>query len=227
VNVFLLNVGGRSVKTRPLFYADPRLDEHEEDHGPDRPPEKGIKGWAIARLRRLRDAWQHPHGGVAKFAHRAWDWLHSRTHPDEMLLARLRLARTIVLHHPSSMTDDDVYAAWTTFLRRGRKRHWLWFVVNAVISPLTLILGPLPGPNLVGYWFAYRAVHHWLILVGLRHARSQSLELSLRPTDAIENPPDDTPFEVMGIDEGDLRAFLARHGFRHEAGVENQQSTTP
>ncbi len=231
MKVFLLNVVGKSGKTRSLFYADPHLDEHEEGHASAHPPEKGLKGWAIARLRRLQDAWQHPNGRVWIWAHRIWDWLHSRTHPDEMLLARLRSARTIALHHPASIAAEKVHAAWNAFVRRGRKRHWFWFAVNLIISPLTVVLAPLPGPNLIGYWFAYRAVHHWLILVGLSHARRGSVEIVLDPTHELDQPivlRHESPqrcldqLSTLDLDQDAVRNFLVRHGFRHIGAVEVQ-----
>jgi Mitochondrial K+-H+ exchange-related len=227
VNVFLLNVQRKSGGTRPLFYAEPHPDGHEDGHDPDHPVEKGVKGWAVARLRRLRGVWDHSEGRAAKYAHRAWDWLHSRTNPDEALLARLRSARVIEIHHAPSITANEAQAAWTAFLARARIRHWLWFLLNLVISPLTVLLAPLPGPNLIGYWFAYRAVHHWLILIGLGRARGSALETELHPSTTLENHTNPTHLSALGLDPKGVRAFLARHGYRHGTGVEDQQSTTP
>lgn len=219
MKVYLLNVGPRSGEFRPLFFALPDPEGREAD----RRVEQGSRGWAVARLRRLRDTWHHSQGGASRFTRHAWDWLHRRTHPDETLLARLRSAKSIEVHHPPALTTEEVQAAWTAFLRRGRIRHWVWFLVNLAISPFTVLFMPLPGPNLIGYWFAYRAVHHWLILVGLGRARVRSVETAFHPTTPLEVAPDAIHCDALGIDPDAVRAFLARHGFRHEA----QESSTP
>jgi hypothetical protein len=104
------------------------------------------------------------------------------------LLARLRSADVIELHHPSAMDAAEAEAAWSTFLAVSRRRHWPWLVVNALVSPLTVLLAPLPGPNLVGYWFAYRAVHHLLILVGVRRVRAGRVTTRFRPAEALDRP---------------------------------------
>jgi hypothetical protein len=45
-------------------------------------------------------------------------------------------------------------------------------VGNILILPLSVLLAPLPGPNIIGYWFLYRAVCHVLALLGIRKARA-------------------------------------------------------
>ena len=223
MKVFLLNVSPTSGEYRPLFFAKPDPERPDSE----RLVEQGLRGWAVARFQRLRDAWHHSEGRTSRFTRNAWDWLHLRTHPDETLLAHLRSVQSIEVHHPPSMTAKDAQAAWTTFLNRGRTRHRFWFLVNLAVSPITVLLAPLPGPNLIGYWFAYRAVHHWLILVGLGHVRGRSVETVFHPTTELEKSPDTTHLGSLGIDPEAVRAFLARHGFHDEARVENQESTTP
>ena len=83
------------------------------------------------------------------------------THPDEAMLARLRSARRIDLYHPASRAGDEIHAIWRGYLSQQWWRHLLWFSFNGVVSvPTIVILWILPGPNLIGYWFAYRAIHH-------------------------------------------------------------------
>ncbi|MEJ7711591.1 MAG: hypothetical protein WKF84_17425 [Pyrinomonadaceae bacterium] len=38
------------------------------------------------------------------------------------------------------------------------------------MAPIPLVLAPVPGPNVIGYWFWYRAICHALALMGIRRA---------------------------------------------------------
>ena len=46
----------------------------------------------------------------------------------------------------------------------------------------------LPGPNLIGYWFAYRAIHHPLIVWGIRRVRRNAIPTELHPSRALDLP---------------------------------------
>jgi hypothetical protein len=52
-------------------------------------------------------------------------------------------------------------------LDRDRGRHRGWLIVHSLITAVT---GPglffVPGPNLVAYYFTFRAVGHWLSMRG-------------------------------------------------------------
>ena len=58
-------------------------------------PRRGGDGGAGSRARwhRFQRAWHESDAGVARWARRSWDWLHSMTHPDETMLVRLRSTR--------------------------------------------------------------------------------------------------------------------------------------
>jgi hypothetical protein len=118
----------------------------------------------------------------------SWDWLHSWTHPDEAMLARLWSARTVELCHPASRRGDLVRAIWMDYLRQQWRRHLVWLIVNAVIAPISVLFAILPGPNLIGYWFAYRAIHHSLVVWGIRRVRRDKIPTELHPTRALDLP---------------------------------------
>ena len=60
---------------------------------------------------------------------------------------------------------------------------------NGLVAPPALaMLWLLPGPNVIGYWFAYRAVHHALIVWGIRRVRRGRVELELRPVAELDRP---------------------------------------
>ena len=148
-----------------LFYSEgPDLT----DEGEATAPREGVRGWAERRYKSLQAVLTESESGVGLRVRRAWEWLQKRTAPDEPLLRSLRGARAIELLHPSSLNQDEVREHWECYLKNRKRRHTFWLVVNAIFSPVTVLLAPLPGPNVIGYWFVYRAVCHLLARLGIR-----------------------------------------------------------
>lgn len=204
LNVYLLTIAS----DQPVFHSEVIVLAESPVH-------TGLRGWAEGRLRRLEERWTHSRGAAARWGRAIWSWLHSRTHPDEPLLARLRSAGTITLHHPASMDADVAGDVWARFLDGGWRRHLPWFIVNTLVAPLTIVLVPIPGPNLIGYWVAYRAIHQLLILVGIRRVRRGRVETTFSSVEAL-NPPiaiDEPELAVaIGCDPSALREFLDQRG---------------
>jgi hypothetical protein len=64
------------------------------------------------------------------------------------------------------MTFDQVLTLIRRSLQRDYERHRRWLVVDTlgliVSVPVTLV----PGPNVLGFYFAFRVVGHWLSMRG-------------------------------------------------------------
>ena len=197
-------------RARTLFYADPAEDD---ETSPTEPPPQGFPARVKARLLALKSGWQHPKGRAARWGRRVWHWLHRFTHPDEELLARLRTAREVELHHSEALSAEEVNAAWAAFLASSRRRHWPWFLANLLVAPLSIVLAVLPGPNVIGYWFAYRALHHGLILRGLGKMRKGRVATILRPSGMLTPGvvPESAALEALGYDPNAVDEFLRRH----------------
>ena len=76
---------------------------------------------------------------------------------------------------------------------RGRRvRHLLGLALNLAISPLTVLLVPVPGPNVVGFWFVYRIVCHALALLGIRRASGPRVTTDFRPSEDLDVVPGET-----------------------------------
>jgi len=183
VKVYLLLVSDKEC----FFYSDEsEIDESREE---DPAPASGLRGWIQSRWHRFEKTFHEADAGVARWARRSWNWLHSLTHPDETMLARLRKTRRIELHHPASRKEDNVARNWQDYLARKWRRHVVFLSFNALIAPPALaLLWPLPGPNLIGYWFAYRAVHHWLIVRGIGKVRKGSVPTHYHAEAALDQP---------------------------------------
>ncbi len=177
---------------RLFFYSDDSEELHDDGHvvDSDATVHTGLVTWLHGRFLRFKSAWQHADKGALHWMRQAWDWLHSFTRPDESMLARLRPARRIDLHHPAARGGDEVRAAWRDYLNRQWWRHLLWMSVNGVIAPISVVLALLPGPNLIGYWFAYRAVHHSLVIWGIGRVLRNKIPIELHSLAELDVPID-------------------------------------
>ena len=185
MKIYLLSIDNR----RHFFYADESEADSEEDGGSEHPPTPaGLWGRLHERYRRLSLTWEHSESRIARWTRRTWDWLHSWSHPDESMLVRLRSARRIDLHHPASRPADQVRALWADYLNHRWWRHLLWMSLNTLIAPFAGLLAILPGPNVIGYWFAYRAIHHTLIVWGIRRVRRARIPIELHARASLDRP---------------------------------------
>lgn len=179
MKIYLLNLDDE----RCVFYSEgPETVAESESVAP---PRGGLRGWAERRYKSLQAVLTESEKGVGLRVRRIWEWLQKRIPPDEPMLRSLRGVRAIVLHHPLAFTEEETRTLWTAYLKSRQGRHMFWFVINATVSPLTLLLAPLPGPNVIGYWFVYRASCHLLARLGARNARSENVTSELLSTDAL------------------------------------------
>ena len=186
MNIYLLSID----HTRFFFFSDESEASHdlEDADDPSKPPPAGVYGWIRARTKRFKSAWKHADSGALLWMRRSWDWLHTWEHPDEAMLARLWSDRRIDLHHPSARSADDVRTIWADYLKRQGRRHLVWLIVNGLIAPIAALFAILPGPNLIGYWFAYRAIHHSLVVWGIRRVQRNRIATELHPIAALDLP---------------------------------------
>jgi hypothetical protein len=217
VKVYLV----RTSDGKQLFYAE-RPDESAHPH----PTHGGVRGWLERKAAALRTAWEHSEGWLANAFRRIWHWLQKFIPVDEAMIVRMRSAPAIEVHHPTSVSEEEVRALWQTYLAGRQRWHFPWLVIDALISPMTIVLAPLPGPNVVGYWFGYRAIRHLLAVLGLRRARSGRVVTTFHPHGPLDHPIGDdahawTRRTDLDVDADELKAFLER-GSMHpvEAGPE-------
>jgi hypothetical protein len=165
VKVYLL----RFDDGRCLFYSDgPEIPL--EDESVAIPARGGVRGWAERKYQSLQTTLSSAESGVGLRMRHAWEWLQQRTSPDETLLRALRNVKMIHLYHPSTLDAEEARARWTNYLKGRGRHHTIRLVLNALVTPLTVLLAPIPGPNIIGYWFLYRAVCHLLARRGARSA---------------------------------------------------------
>jgi hypothetical protein len=187
VKIYLLSIDRR----RFFFYADESEppDDRPEGGAPAGERPTGLRGWFSDRWHRIQSVWDHSEARAVLWTRRAWDWMHSWVHPDESMLSRLRSARRIELHHSSARDPGQVRKLWGEYLNHRWWRHILWMSANGLVAPPALAtLWLLPGPNVIGYWFAYRAIHHALIVCGIYRVRYGRVEVVMCPTAELDRP---------------------------------------
>ncbi len=108
-------------------------------------------------------------GWTRRFGH--WILGHvAETIAEQRLLWHLRRQADATLVHPDALTEAAARDLLRRTLARDRERHRFWLIVDAALVAVT---GPLfffvPGPNLVAYYFVFRAVGHYFAWSGARH----------------------------------------------------------
>lgn len=87
---------------------------------------------------------------------------------EQRLLWHLRRQTIAHLHHPTDMSDGPALTVLRRQLKRDFDRHRFWLVIDSLLFVASGLLVLLPGPNVVGYYFAFRMVAHFLSLRGAR-----------------------------------------------------------
>lgn len=97
------------------------------------------------------------------------------------LLWRLRKVTEATLVHPDTIAGPAALAVARAEFAVDFARHRRWLVIDGLITAVT---GPLfffvPGPNIVSWYFSFRAVGHYFSMRGARQALS-SVTFTTRP----------------------------------------------
>jgi hypothetical protein len=103
---------------------------------------------------------------------------------EQRLLWRLRHVDQTTAIFPHDLDAGQAHDRIRKMLARDRDRHRLWMVVNAILFIGSGLLMPLPGPNVVAYYFAFRLVGHFLSLRGAGQGLA-GVKWTLQPSDAL------------------------------------------
>ncbi len=88
---------------------------------------------------------------------------------EQRLLWHLRSQHEATIWFPDDLTAQDATACLRAMLRADADRHLRWMLIDSVGLAVSVLLVPIPGPNLVLYYFAFRTVGHYLSMHGARH----------------------------------------------------------
>ncbi len=135
-------------------------------------------GFWARRLDRLRARWtravqeaaeRRPTGLWAKWRSRLISSIDESIEAQRALWA-LRDRATATLEHPPELTSDEAAAALRLLLADARRHHGRWFAGDSLLLAASGLLMPLPGPNLIAYYFGFRVIGHYLSWRGARQA---------------------------------------------------------
>lgn len=101
---------------------------------------------------------------------------------EQRLLWHLRHEPAVRLVHPDDLSGSRSVEIARALLSADFSKHRRWCVIDGLIAAIT---GPafffVPGPNIVSWYFAFRAVGHYLSLRGADRGRSMTWDLQPTP----------------------------------------------
>lgn len=139
------------------------------------PPPEGIIGRLRHRFRAiLHAAEEHHHRAGERVRAATWmgrlqdrllAWAAERI-AEQRLLWNLRGCVEARAMHPDDMSFEQAQTLIHRILQRDHDRHKVWLLVDSLGLIASGVLVLVPGPNLLGYYFAFRVVGHWLSMRG-------------------------------------------------------------
>jgi hypothetical protein len=157
---------------------------------PDDPADAGLDAPRQGVMRRVNRRFRETLVEAERERHRAWDpgaarpslvsrvksrllrWV-AEAIAEQRLLWQLRRRTDATLVHPDDLTGAQAEQLLRRSLQRDWERHRFWMIVDLPGGIASIFLTPLPGPNVVGYYFLFRVVGHFLSLRGARQGLSR------------------------------------------------------
>ena len=102
----------------------------------------------------------------------------------QRLLWALRQETAANLVFPADMRADEADDCARRLLQRDADRHRWWLAIDSLLLILSALLILLPGPNLIGYYFAFRVVGHYLSWRGARNGLD-AVQWSCAPSEPL------------------------------------------
>jgi len=141
------------------------------------------------------------------------DWLVRRiaeSIAEQRTLWSLRTVSSASFVYPSDLSEASAAAVRERLLAHARRHHGAWLLMNVAGVAVTAILVLLPGPNLIGYYFAFRVVGHYLSWRGAGQALDRiawrlSAEPALAELGGLAHLPRETRGERVAALATDLR----------------------
>ena len=155
--------------------------EAADEAEPDSAPHEGGGFWRRT-IHALHERWRQAvhaahldrsaDAGNGRLA-RARDWIVRRiaeSIAEQRTLWSLRSVTSASFVYPADLTESSATSIRQRLLADASRHHGRWLVMNLVGVAVTAVLVLLPGPNLIGYYFAFRVVGHFLSWRGARQA---------------------------------------------------------
>lgn len=187
MNVFLVPLGPLGAASYELYTED--ADEPEETPVEEPPPAAFFpRLWfrlspvrlfarlkikftqmlaAAERERRRGAASRAGEGWMARVKSRSMRWV-AEAIAEQRLLWNLRKVETACLLYPDDMEQEAAADVLRKQLATDFDKHRLWLAIDSVLLVVSAALILVPGPNVAGYYFAFRTVGHYFSVRGAR-----------------------------------------------------------
>ena len=130
---------------------------------------------AEAERERRQGRAERPSGGwMARTRARAMRWV-AESIAEQRLLWHLRGQDAATLFHPDDLDSSESIAVLRRQLGRDFDKHQFWLIFDTLGLLGSFVLVPIPGPNPVLYYFAFRVVGHYLSLRGARQGLNRTV----------------------------------------------------
>ena len=206
MDVFLVPLGAD--RYEPYTEEADEIDEEPEDEplpagffarqrfrlSPARLKRQFTRMLAAAERERRRDAASRAHDGwMARVKSRAMRWV-AEAIAEQRLLWNLRRVEAACLAYPDDMTEEAAAAVLRKQLSSDFDKHRFWLAIDSVLMVVSAALILVPGPNVAGYYFAFRVVGHYFSVRGARNGlnhvtwayRSSPPLTDLRPLASVD-----------------------------------------
>jgi hypothetical protein len=139
-------------------------------------------------------------------------WMAERI-AEQRLLWHLGREDHVSAAYPEGLDAEAARIVIRSMLGRDRDRHRFWLVINTLAFIGSGLLMPIPGPNLVAYYFAFRLVGHFLSMRGAQNGLS-GVDWALEASAPLASLGDAATLEPAARDERvrDVAARLGLHG---------------
>jgi hypothetical protein len=122
-------------------------------------------------------------GLAARLKRRILKWVVEQI-AEQRLLWHLRRTTEVDVHAPSDLDPAEAGRVVRRGLQRDADRHLRGLLLHSVGLAFAILLIPIPGPNVVGYYFTFTVVGHALSLRGARRGLSR-VEWRVTPNAAL------------------------------------------
>lgn len=135
------------------------------------------------RERRRDHAANAGDGWFGRMKRRAMRWV-AESIAEQRLLWNLRRHDQATLHHPDDIAAEAADVVRRKQLLRDFEKHRFWLAIDSVLMVVSGALILVPGPNVLGYFFAFRVVGHFFSVRGAKNGLDK-VEWTKHPNPAL------------------------------------------
>lgn len=164
-----------------LYYEPPDEEEEEEEDERSLP-----NRWTFGLYGRLRrsfsamlleaEEWRHrrhearptPGGFMTRMRRKMMGFIVERI-AEQRLLWHMRRATEVCACIPADLSESDADAIIRPMLKKDHDRHRKWLIIDGLLLVPAAALTVVPGPNVLGLYFTFQVVSHFLSWSGAKN----------------------------------------------------------